>query len=116
MPTPDLITLTDPRSAAAEAFRTLRTNLMFSSVEHPLHTIQITSPASGDDKSLVVANLAVTFAQSGNRTILVDADLHKPIQHTIWGVSNERGLGTMMLEDTAISTPPLVATSVPNLS
>lgn len=114
MATPNLITLTDPRSAAAEAYRTLRTNLMFSSVENPIQTLLVTSPVDGEDKSETIANLAVTFAQSGNKTILVDADLRRPTQNTIWGVDN-RGLTTMMLEDSALSTPPLVQTGVDNL-
>jgi Mrp family chromosome partitioning ATPase len=58
-----LITLNDPRSEAAEAFRSLRTNLMFSSVEEPLHTLLVTSAAQSDGKSSIIANLAVTFAQ-----------------------------------------------------
>lgn len=80
-----LITLSDPRSSAAEAFRALRTNLMFTSVERPISTMLVTAAAHGDDKSLVLANLAVTFAQSGNKTILVDSDLRRPVQHDIWG-------------------------------
>jgi capsular exopolysaccharide synthesis family protein len=104
----DLITLTDPRSPAAEAMRTLRTNLMFSSVENPLHTLLVTSPAKAEDKSTLLANLAVTFAQSGNKTILVDADMRLPRQHDIWGISNAQGLATMMLEDIQLSSPPLV--------
>jgi len=112
----NLITLTEPRSEAAEAFRTLRTNLMFSSAEKPLTTILVTSASNEDGKSHAVANLAVTFAQAGNKTILVDADLRRPVQHEIWGMSNERGLTTMMLEDTAMSTPPLVETDIENLS
>ncbi len=115
MPNANLITLTDPRSAAAEAFRSLRTNLMFTSVERPIDTLLVTSAAQSDDKSLVLANLAVTFAQSGNRTILVDSDLRRPAQHEIWGIPNERGLTTMILEDGAMATPPLVQTDVPNL-
>jgi capsular exopolysaccharide synthesis family protein len=110
-----LITLNDPRSEAAEAFRTLRTNLMFSSVEEPLHTLLITSAAQSDGKSSVIANLAVTFAQGGNKTILVDSDLRRPSQHEIWGISNERGLTTMMLEESAMSTPPLAQTAIENL-
>ena len=110
-----LITLTDPRSSAAEAFRALRTNLMFTSVEHPIDTLLVTSVAQSEDKSLVLANLAVTFAQSGNKTILVDSDLRRPAQHEIWGVANERGLTTMILEDGAMSNPPLVPTEIPNL-
>jgi non-specific protein-tyrosine kinase len=115
MPNVNLITLTDPRTAAAEAFRSLRTNLMFSSVENPLHTLLVTSTAQSDDKSATLANLAVTFAQSGNKTILVDSDLRKPAQHEIWGIPNDRGLTTMMIEDGAMSSPPLVNTEVDGL-
>ncbi len=111
-----LITLTDPRSSAAEAFRTLRTNLIFSGVERALTTLVITSVKNDDDKSETTANLAVTFAQAGNKTILVDGDLRNPLQHTLWGVKNERGLTTMMLEPEAMAHPPLVQTEVENLS
>jgi capsular exopolysaccharide synthesis family protein len=115
MPNAKLITLSDPRSAAAEAFRTLRTNLMFTGVEHSLDTLLVTSSAQSEDKSLVLANLAVTFAQSDNKTIIVDSDLRRPTQHEIWGIPNDRGLTTMMLDPTAMSSPPLVQTEVPNL-
>jgi len=110
-----LVTLTDPRSAAAEAFRTLRTNLMFSSVERSLDTLLVTSAMESDGKSLLLANLAVTLAQAGNRTIIVDSDLRRPSQDALWGIGNERGLTTMMLEDAALSTPPLANTEVENL-
>lgn len=110
-----LVTLTDPRSAAAEAFRELRTNLMFISVERPLSTIGVTAAAHSEDKSLALANLAVTFAQAGNKTIIVDADLRRPTQHEIWGIDNARGLTTMMLEDAALASPPLAATEVEGL-
>lgn len=56
----------------------------------------------------MIANLAVTFAQSGNKTILVDADLRKPQQHTLWNIPNQQGLSTMMLDDAQLATPPLV--------
>lgn len=107
-----LITLTDPRSPAAEAYRTLRTNLTFSSLEKPLTTLLVTSPAPDNEtpsgKSLAVANLAVTFAQGGRKTILVDCDLRRPTQHTIWGISNERGLSNLVLEGGEL---PLAAAS-----
>ncbi len=111
----DLITITDPRSNAAEAFRSLRTNLIFSSIENPLTTLLVTSAAQSEGKSQVAANLAVTLAQSGNKTILVDADLRKPAQHTIWNTKNERGLTTMMLDNSAVSSPPLLDTEIENL-
>ncbi len=111
----NLITLLRPRSAAAEAYRSLRTNLMFSSVEDPIRTLLVTSAAREDQKSVTLANLAVTFAQSGNQTILVDADMRQPKQQEIWDIDNGPGLSTMMLEDSAISDPPLQATEVEHL-
>lgn len=116
MPTPDLITLTDPRSAAAEAYRTLRTNLMFSSVETPLKTLMLTSASREDDKSTALANLAVTFAQSGHKTILVDSDLRQPRQHSMWGLSGDKGLTSMMLQNSTLTELPLISTSIENLS
>lgn len=111
----NLITLSEPRSAAAEAYRSLRTNLMFSSVDKPIQTLLVTSAARDDQKSVTLANLAVTFAQGGNKTILVDADLRQPSQHTIWGIDSAIGLSSMMLDDRAISDPPLCDTQVDNL-
>ena len=111
----NLITLTQPRSAASEAYRSLRTNLMFSSVESPIQTLLVTSAARDDQKSVTLANLAVTFAQSGNRTILVDADLRQPKQHELWDLDSSRGLSSMMVDDGAISDPPLHATAVDGL-
>ena len=89
--------------------------MLFRSVENPLHTILLTSTAQSADKSTTLVNLAVTFAQSGNKTILVDSDLRKPTQHEIWGIPNDRGLTTMMIEDGAMSSPPLVDTGVAGL-
>ena len=114
MSTANLITLTDPRSAAAEGYRSLRTNLMFTSVESPLHTLLVTSPVDDEGKSETLANLAVTFAQAGHKTILVDADLRRPTQHKIWGIENT-GLTTMMIDDASMATPPLVQTTIENL-
>jgi non-specific protein-tyrosine kinase len=114
--TVNLITLTEPRSAAAEAYRALRTNILFSGIEKPITTLLITSAASSEDKSIATANLAVTLAQSGSRTIIVDADLRRPAQHTIWGIDNARGLSAMMLDDSTLAAPPLVATGVDHLS
>ena len=102
-----LITLTDPRSQAAEAFRTLRTNLTFSSLENPLTTLLVTSPSDDGDvasgKSVTLANLAITFAQGGKKTILVDCDLRRPMQHELWNVSNERGLSEFIQEGGKLS-------------
>ncbi|HEY73778.1 MAG: capsular biosynthesis protein [Chloroflexi bacterium] len=111
----DLITLTDPRSPAAEAYRTLRTNLTFAALDKPIETLLVTSPAPGEDKSTVLANLAVTMAQGERNVILVDADLRRPSLHEIFGVANERGLTTMVVEEAALDDPPLLDTGVDNL-
>lgn len=115
----DLITLTDARSAQAEAYRSLRTNLEFSSLDHPLHTLLVTSAAPDEGKSTTLANLGVINAQAGKRVILVDCDLRRPALHDLFGLSNNVGVTTAVLSvDNAgpsIESLPLQATSVPNL-
>ncbi len=111
----NLITLTDPRNPAAEAYRTLRTNLTFTALDKPIETLIVTSAAPDENKSTVLANLAVTMAQSERRTILVDADLRRPSLHDIFGVSNDWGLTTMVVEETKLDDPPLVDVGVDNL-
>lgn len=112
----DLIALTDPRSPAAEAYRTLRTNLtFFAALDRPVESLIVTSAAPNEGKSEVLANLAVTMAQGERRTILVDADLRRPGLHEVFGVPNERGLTTMILEEQALDDPPLLEVGVENL-
>ncbi len=112
---PDLITLTNPRSPATEAYRTLRTNLTFAALDKPIETLVVTSAAPGEGKSTVLANLAVTMAQGGRRTILVDADLRRPGLHEIFGIVNDRGLTTMIVEEAVLDDPPLIDVGVDNL-
>jgi capsular exopolysaccharide synthesis family protein len=112
----NLVTVSDPRSVTAEAYRTLRTNLSFSSLDDPIHTLVVTTPAPQENKSLVISNLAVIIAQGGNRTVLVDCDLRRPALHEIFGVDNSAGLTTMMLNESAMETPPLHQTEIENLS
>jgi capsular exopolysaccharide synthesis family protein len=111
----DLIALRDPRSPAAEAYRTLRTNIQFSSLDRPLKTLLATSTAPNEGKSTTIANLAVTMAQAEQRVILVDCDLRRPSLHTLFGVSNESGVTSALL-DQADAPLPLIATEVPGLS
>lgn len=109
----DLITLTDPRSPASEAYRTLRTNLSFYSLDRPLRSLVVTSPAAGEGKSTTVANLAVTMAQSGRRTILADCDLRRPSLHELFDRPAEPGLTNLMLGD--LEQAPLQQTDIENL-
>ncbi len=93
--TEKLITLSAAGTAAAEAYRALRTNLIFNELDDRLRALLVTGPAPESDagsKAAVVANLAVTMAQSGRRTLLVDCDMRHPRQHEIWGISNDDGL------------------------
>lgn len=109
----DLITITDPRSPVSEAYRTLRTNLSFYSLDQPIRSLVVTSPSAGEGKSTTVANLAVTMAQSGKRTILVDCDLRRPQLHALFGLPAEPGLTNTMFEEQA--DLPLRETAVENL-
>lgn len=108
-----LVTLTDPRSPASEAYRSLRTNLSFYSLDAPLRTLVVTSPAPNEGKSTAVANLAVTMAQSGRRTILVDCDLRRPQLHELFNLSISPGLTNLVLDE--VAEIPLQPTEVENL-
>lgn len=88
----NLITLTDARSSGAEAFRALRTSLIFSQAVQSLRTLVITSPLPQDGKTTTAANLAVTFAQQGMRVVLVDCDLRRARLHNVFGVPREPGI------------------------
>jgi len=110
-----LITISDPTSPVAEAYRTLRMNLQFAALDKALRSVLITSPGPGEGKSTTLANLAVTMGQVDRRVIIVDSDLRRPHLHELFGLHNETGLTTMMLDDAALASPPLQETSVPGL-
>lgn len=115
MPGPALIMLTNPHAPAAEAYRTLRTNLMFYGVDRPAKALVFTSPVPGQGASTAVANLAVTLAQGGHETIIADCDLRRPVQHTVWELKNEHGLTTMLLDNAALTNPPLQEVGIEHL-
>lgn len=84
-----------PRSPAAEAFRTLRSNIEFSGTSQPPKTLLVTSSRPGEGKTTVASNLAAIFAQGGKRVVLVDADLRRPSIHRAVGIPNRLGLTTL---------------------
>lgn len=98
----NLITSTQPKSSSAEAFRTLRTNIQFSYVDDSLKTIVITSTSPGEGKSTVLANLAVAFAQSGRKVLIVDCDLRRPTVHKNFNISNSMGLTNVLIKEKSI--------------
>ena len=108
-----LVTISDPRSPASEAYRTLRTNLSYYSLDKPLRTLVVTSPAAGEGKSTTIANLAVTMAQSGRRTILVDCDLRRPTLHELFDLPMSPGLTNFVMEE--VGELPLQKTAVDGL-
>jgi len=93
----DLVTVTDIRSSAAEAYRTLRTNLIFSQSVQALRTIVVTSASPGEGKTTTAANLAVSFAQHGLRVLLVDCDLRRARLHKVFQIAREPGLTELVL-------------------
>jgi capsular exopolysaccharide synthesis family protein len=93
-----LFVLHRPASNASESIRLLRANIEFASEALDLKSIAITSPQHNEGKSTVTANLGIALAQSGFRTIIVDADLRKPTQHHIFNVPNEIGLSTVLAD------------------
>ncbi|MCD5481036.1 CpsD/CapB family tyrosine-protein kinase [Lactobacillus delbrueckii subsp. bulgaricus] len=91
-----LITLANPQSVISEQFRNIRTNINFMNVDREVKTIVFTSAMASAGKSTVSANVAITMAQAGKKTILVDADLRRPTMHATFNVSNSNGLTTLL--------------------
>jgi capsular exopolysaccharide synthesis family protein len=110
-----LITISEPRSPISEAYRTLRTNLEFASLDKVLKTVVVTSAGVGEGKSTTLANLAVVSAEAGRKVILVDADLRRPTLHQVFDLDNDKGLTTAMMDEAALASPPIQETSVPGL-
>ena len=94
----ELIAQRDPKSPISEVFRTLRTNIQFMDTSKKMKTLLLTSTFPGEGKSWVSSNLAVTFAQAGKKVILIDADMRKGRQYTIFGVSPRPGLSNYLSE------------------
>jgi capsular exopolysaccharide synthesis family protein len=87
-----LFTAKNPRSPITDSFRSLRTNLEFLSINHPLRTILITGPDSSGGKSTIASNLALMFAKGGKKVILLDADMRRPSLHKLLGTTNDPGI------------------------
>lgn len=92
----ELIVQKDPKSPVSEVFRTLRTNIQFMNANKKLKTLLITSTFPGEGKSWVASNLAVTFAQAGNKVILIDADMRKGRQYKIFDALPRPGLSNYL--------------------
>lgn len=87
----------EPKSIAAEAYRTLRTNIQYSSFDKEIRSIVVTSSEPGEGKSTVTGNLALSFAQEEKSVILIDCDLRRPTVHKNFKLSNEAGLSEVIV-------------------
>lgn len=111
----ELIVNEKPNAAASEGIRNLRTSLQFSSVDSKLKTVLVTSSVPSDGKSYVSANLAISFAQAGKRTLLIDCDLRKGRQHKIFSISGNEGLSNLLIEDVKNCSNYIFKTKIKNL-
>ena len=111
-----LIAVRQPLSPTVEAYRVVRTNIQFSSIDHPARTLLVTSPNPSEGKSIMIANLGVVMAQSGMKVIIVDTDMRRPVQHRIFDLPNRDGVSDAIIRSQVSVTDHLQETGVENLS
>jgi capsular exopolysaccharide synthesis family protein len=112
---PQVFAISQSRSLAAESYRTLRTNLQFSSLDRPLRSLVVTSAVATEGKTTTAANLSVVMAQAGKQVVLVDADLRRPSAHRLFGLSNRTGLTIALVKEPSALNGYLQETEVENL-
>jgi len=110
-----LVTALEPRHPISEAYRSIRTNLRFSTIDSHLRTLIMTSSTAGEGKSVTAANLAIVMAQLGLSVILIDADMRKPTQHKLFRLNRQAGLSDALLAEAIPPQQYLQEVGVPNL-
>ncbi|MFJ5964512.1 CpsD/CapB family tyrosine-protein kinase [Bacillus sp. NPDC093026] len=104
------ISVLNPHSVIAEQFRTIRTNIEFTSIQTRLKSILVTSSLPKEGKSFTAANLAAVFAQQKKRVLLMDADLRKPTVHEYFDLSHHTGLTNVLLHNCSLEEAILPTT------
>jgi capsular exopolysaccharide synthesis family protein len=100
---PSVVSIDEPQSASAEAYRTLRTSIQFLALDRSLRTIQVTSPTTSEGKTTTLVNLAVALARADQRVIVVDCDLRRPRVHAFFHLDPRVGITSVLLGTTALS-------------
>jgi len=98
----DLVTYTKPNLPMSEAYRTLRTNIQFSSFDKKVKTLLVTSSGPAEGKTTTSSNLAIVMAQGGSKTLLIDCDQRKPSVHKVFGFSNANGLSNILVNENEV--------------
>ncbi|HPG38202.1 MAG TPA: polysaccharide biosynthesis tyrosine autokinase [bacterium] len=110
-----LITHLKPKSPISEAYRTLRTNITFTAPDNPKQVIMVTSSGPKEGKSTSISNLAITFAQMGTRTLLIDSDLRRPMLHKLFGMEKQSGLTNILVGKDTLDKAVKEVKHLPNL-
>ena len=110
-----LITHQEPRSPISEAFRSFRTNIELTKIDKKLNTFAVTSSTSGEGKTTTIVNLAISFAQFGHKTLLIDSDMRKPVINKMFDVNRSPGLSELIIKKATFDTA-IKKTDVENLS
>ena len=110
-----LITYEDPKSPVSESYRSLRTNITYASADKKIKSLLVSSPQPGEGKSTTTANLAIAFAQLRKRTLLIDADLRKPVQHNVFDQTRGPGLSEYLVGEVENIKTIIHPTKVENL-
>ncbi|MFA6345963.1 MAG: polysaccharide biosynthesis tyrosine autokinase [Syntrophales bacterium] len=113
-PADDLISHLSPKSTASEAYRGIRTSILFSSAEQAPQVLIISSSGPREGKTITSANIAITMAQAGNRVVILDCDMRRPRVHKIFSLSRDRGMSNLLVGNDELDNI-VIHTDIPNL-
>lgn len=111
---PEIVTIHSPKSTASEAYRGIRTSILFSSAETEPQVILVSSAGPQEGKTITSTNLAVAMAQSGNKVVMLDCDMRRPKVHKIFGMSKDQGMSNILVGNKDLNGI-IIPTQVPNL-